>query len=135
MNFEFRGISGRGDNLLLPGKSVTTLVGTIDESIIADIDDEKVPQGYQLYQNYPNPFNPETKIRFQLPENQRVRINIYNLLGQKVKTLVNQPYSQGLHTVQWNGDNDFGEQVASGIYIYRLRSEKFTKSYKCILLR
>ncbi|MFP4547820.1 MAG: T9SS type A sorting domain-containing protein [Fidelibacterota bacterium] len=135
MNFEFRGISGRSDNVLLPGESVTTLVGTIDESIIADIDDEKIPQGYHLYQNYPNPFNPETRIQFQLPENQRVRINIYNLLGQRVKTLVNQPYSQGLHTVQWHGDNDFGKPVASGIYIYRLRSEKFTKSYKCILLR
>jgi len=135
MDFEYQGMSGKGGDIILPAKSVTTLVGTITEDVVADIDEEQVPEGYRLDQNFPNPFNPETMIRFQIPELQKVNIDIYNLLGQKVKTLVKQSFAPGYHTIQWNGDNDKGLQVVSGIYIYRLRTKNFMKPHKCILLR
>lgn len=68
--------------------------------------------------NYPNPFNPETKIRFELPEPAQVSLIIYNLLGEEVRTLVNTDLEANFHTIRWDGKNDSGEEVPSGVYIY-----------------
>ncbi len=84
---------------------------------------ELVPTELQLASNYPNPFNPTTTIRFGLPEAQHVSIQIYSTIGRIVKTLVDEYLSEGFHQVVWNGRNQAGNNVASGIYIYEMRTK------------
>jgi len=135
MDFKYRGRAGQGGNIALPAQSVTTLVGRIDEPIVVGLEDEKMPEEFQLYQNYPNPFNPRTTIRFSLQKPQRVKLAIYNILGQRVRTLTNENYTQGFHKIIWNGKNDKGIGVASGVYIYRLKAGNRITTKKCVLLR
>jgi len=94
-----------------------------------------VPDKFQLLSNYPNPFNPETNIRFTVPEISRVNISIYNMLGQKVRTLVNNVMITGYHTVTWNACNDMGDPVASGVYIYVMTSNDQRFTNKMMLIR
>ena len=94
-----------------------------------------IPLAYELHQNYPNPFNPETTIAYQLKQLSDVRLEIYNVLGQRVRTLINSRQDGGQHNVLWNGRNDSGKAVASGIYIYRLSANDFTVSRKMVLVR
>lgn len=94
-----------------------------------------VPVAYALEQNYPNPFNPTTTIRYQLSKRSEVRLEIYDLLGRRVKTLVNGEQVTGGYSVLWKSDNDAGDTVASGVYIYRLRAGDFVQSRKLLLLR
>jgi len=89
---------------------------------------------YELEQNYPNPFNPETNISYALPEASRVRIEIYNVLGQKIATLVNAEIPAGYHSVRWNGRNETGERVGAGIYLCRVQTGEFAKTQKMTLL-
>lgn len=79
-----------------------------------------IPQKIALYQNYPNPFNPATEIKFALPENGHVIINIYNLAGKKIRTLLDEQRTAGYHTISWDGKDESGHDVASGIYFYRI---------------
>ena len=88
-----------------------------------------------LHQNYPNPFNPETKISYQLPENGKVELTVYNLKGQKVKTLVNETLESGNHTVIWNGTDNNGKSVSSGIYFYKLKTDNHEETKKMILMK
>ena len=82
-----------------------------------------VPDALELYNNYPNPFNPSTTIKFSVPDNQYVRLTIYNLNGQKIKTLFTGYIEEGYHEFIWDGSNQEGIKVASGIYICELRSD------------
>jgi len=82
---------------------------------------------------YPNPFNPETTIRFSVKDKTPVELNIYNILGQKVRTLINKPLEAGEHTVVWNGTDNRGHSVASGIYFYRMKAGNYTETKKMIL--
>jgi TolA-binding protein len=82
-----------------------------------------VPTEYGLSQNFPNPFNPQTEIRYQLPEASRITVKIYNFLGQEVRTLVDGQIAAGYHAVVWDGQDDFGRKVTSGVYFYRLLKE------------
>jgi hypothetical protein len=90
---------------------------------------------YQLNCNYPNPFNLSTTIGFQIPKKERVKIAIYNILGQHVKTLVDQMYQKGNYKIVWDGSNRFGETVASGIYFVRIVAGDFVRSKKMVLLK
>ena len=90
---------------------------------------------FRLFQNYPNPFNPATVISWQLAVGSHVELAIYNLLGQKIRTLVNARQSAGSHQVQWNGRDDNEEDVASGIYVFRLEAGEFVGSRKMLLVR
>ena len=94
-----------------------------------------VPVKYALHQNYPNPFNPTTTINYDLPENAHVEIVIYNMLGQNIRTLVNDDKPFGYHSVVWDGMTDSGESVSSGLYIYRIISGDFQKVKKMVLLK
>ena len=94
-----------------------------------------VPIAYALEQNYPNPFNPTTTIRYQLNKRSEVRLEIYDLLGRRVKTLVTGEQVTGSYSVLWKSDNDARNAVASGVYIYRLRAGDFVQSRKLVLLR
>jgi mannose/cellobiose epimerase-like protein (N-acyl-D-glucosamine 2-epimerase family) len=93
------------------------------------------PRQYELYQNYPNPFNPSTIISYRLNRKSNVRLVIYNITGQKVRELVNTIKGTGYHKTNWDGKNDFGVNVSSGIYIYELRTEEHREAKKMILIR
>ena len=94
-----------------------------------------IPISFALEQNYPNPFNPETTIRYVLPEASRVKLAIYNLLGQRIVTLVDQEQQSGIYSVQWDGKNEAGRDVASGLYLYLLKAQEFTSVQKLALIR
>jgi len=94
-----------------------------------------LPTEFTLSQNYPNPFNPTTTISYTLPTNAYVKLSIYNILGQKVKILVDGEEMAGYKNVVWDGKSDRGEEVASGIYFYQIRAGSFTKTAKMSLLK
>jgi hypothetical protein len=94
-----------------------------------------IPKTYKLYQNYPNPFNPVTEIRFDLPVKTRVELRIFNILGQQVTTLVDEVRTAGAYHILWDGKSAGGAPVASGMYIYQLKCDKFVDAKKMILLR
>jgi len=93
------------------------------------------PTTYKLHQNYPNPFNPETTIKFELPKPGMVRIVIYNILGQEVRTLVNSEHKAGYHMLKWDGADNSGRSVASGMYIYRIIATDYVQAKKMLLIR
>jgi len=91
---------------------------------------------YKLFQNYPNPFNNTTRIKYDLPVSQSVSLNVYDILGRKVRTLLNNVVvSAGNQFIDWNGKNDFGAVVPSGVYFYRLETGQFTSTKKLVLLK
>ncbi len=90
---------------------------------------------YELFQNWPNPFNASTTIKFHLPEKTFVNLIVYNLNGQKTKTLYDKELKAGVHTILWDGKNDSGEHVASGLYFYRIETENFVSLKRMILVR
>ncbi len=94
-----------------------------------------IPSQYELSQNYPNPFNPTTQINYSLPKQSLVQLKVYDILGREVATLFNGEQQAGRYTLEWNGNNNFGSKVASGIYIYRIVAGKFVKTKKMMLLK
>ncbi|MFQ5607858.1 MAG: FlgD immunoglobulin-like domain containing protein [Candidatus Zixiibacteriota bacterium] len=94
-----------------------------------------LPNTFVLDQNYPNPFNPSTKISFTITARDRVSLEVYNMAGRKVRILVNQDLPAGAHIVEWDGRDDTGESVASGIYLYRLMAGKRSAARKMTLLK
>ena len=95
-----------------------------------------IPTQFALHQNYPNPFNPSTQISFDIPEGSEVvTLNIYNVLGKKVSTLINNSMNPGRHKVEWNAKDNEGNPVASGIYFYELNTPSFTSRKKMLLIR
>jgi len=123
------------------GEVLASVALVSGEDIISDIISESkglLPKSPILYQNYPNPFNPNTLISFQLPQKSRVKLSIYNILGRRVKVLIDRELSAGTHRVEWDGLNSEGVSVASGIYLYRLESDNrdnFHDTKKMILIR
>ena len=97
--------------------------------------DGAVPSTFALEQNYPNPFNPTTTINFTLPTTGEVKLRVYNLLGEQVRTLINGSYVAGAHSVEWDGRNDNGVPLSGGMYIYRLEADNQVQSRKMILLK
>lgn len=109
---------------------------------ITENDPVKIPDEYVLLSNYPNPFNPITNIRFGIPAASNIEITIFNILGQKVKTITKTVLNPGFHKVVWNGTNAVNTPLASGLYVYRFRAlsakentEKYTKTGKLLLLK
>lgn len=96
---------------------------------------DNLPQEFTLFQNYPNPFNPTTKIRYQLRQSTEVSLKIYNLLGQLIRTLIDEKQRAGEYSVVWDGKDAKGERVASGIYLYKIQTQYFVKTKKMILIR
>ncbi|MBI2950911.1 T9SS type A sorting domain-containing protein, partial [bacterium] len=96
---------------------------------------ETLPEAFGLEQNYPNPFNPTTTIRYALPEGADVRLVVYNILGQQVKTLVNGAQGPGRHTVVWDGRDEVGRPAATGMYIYRLQAGAFVQTLKMLFAK
>jgi hypothetical protein len=94
-----------------------------------------VPSKYRISQNYPNPFNLETQIRFEMPESGKVRLQIYNILGELVRTLLDVEMTEGVHQLIWDGRNEFGEIVSPGIYVCHFGTGDFSGSIKMIMLK
>ena len=136
-------ISGAGDDYIFAydGKSpVWFAVGKRPSDVDDQEEMENIPSVFVLDQNYPNPFNPATTIRFELKNLNsvkplRVNLSIFNILGQRVKTLMDQYQLPGRYEVAWDGKNDVQEEVASGIYFYRLSTNESMVTKKMVLLR
>ncbi|MCF8242719.1 MAG: choice-of-anchor A family protein [Melioribacteraceae bacterium] len=151
--FENLGLNGFGVNIVFniedggdklaktTAKYNNVYVGTTNGSIywhspIVDVKESKTqPDKFILSQNYPNPFNPTTTINFTLPSKEVVKLQIYDMLGREVKTLLNNEFESGEHKVTWNGTDDLGNKLASGVYLYRLTAGDFIKSHKMIYLK
>jgi flagellar hook assembly protein FlgD len=99
------------------------------------ITDELIPREFDLYQNYPNPFNPITNIYFDIPTISSVNISIYDMTGRLVKILVDQKQAPGLRSVIWNGQNDQGNLVSAGVYLYQIHAGEFVQTKKMVLLK
>lgn len=107
----------------------------IQGNVLTAVDAVNFPKGYYLSQNFPNPFNPTTSIRFQLPKRSQVSIKIYDILGQEIRTLVNKDFEAGYHIVTWDGLNNSGIKVTSGVYLYRMEAGDFVKVRKALFLK
>ena len=94
-----------------------------------------IPLEFKLYQNYPNPFNPTTQIKYDLPEDQFVNITIYDVMGRKVRSLMNDSQTAGYHSLRWDAKNDIGEGIAAGMYIYNIQAGEFRAMKKMVLLK
>ena len=134
--------SFNGDILDISGISISDIFVSGPKGKIADVASRTVsanvklvPGVFALHQNYPNPFNPKTEIRFDLPEASVVEVAIYNLMGQKVKTLTNKEISPGYHVLQWDGTNDRGSMVSTGMYFYTLHTNKYHSMRKMLFLK
>ncbi len=133
MNFEFRGIVESGAPVALPGRSVTTLLGYIQGPV--HVANNNQPHAFRVDQNYPNPFNPLTRISFYVPVATDVSVTVYNILGQKVRTLMDRRVSPGEFVLKWDGTSDTGVPVAGGMYFYRFKAQEHVSVKKCILLK
>jgi O-glycosyl hydrolase len=114
----------------IPSRSIVTLVGEIVDSTFAVL-----PDDYKLYQNYPNPFNNKTKFNYYLPEPGNVNISIYSLMGERIKTLVNNEKKNGLNFNAWDGTNNNNEMVSSGVYLYSMKVGNIQKNRKMIFIQ
>ena len=97
--------------------------------------DLNAPNIFSLHQNYPNPFNPKTTINYNLPDNAHVSLAIYDLMGKRVITLIDDPKSAGSRSVQWNATNNKGDPVSAGMYIYIIQAGNFRQNKKMVLLK
>ena len=105
------------------------------EVAVLGIDGELIPAVFTLYQNYPNPFNPTTQIKYDLPKDAMVTINIYDVLGRMIKSLLNDNQTAGYHSLQWDATNDIGEGVSAGMYIYTIQAGEYQSTKKMVLLK
>jgi len=121
-----RGLSADEVQSLYTTNSVITSLESADKS---------VPQEYRLAQNYPNPFNPSTTIAYALKKQSKVTIVVYDLLGRKIAELVHANQNPGTYKVHWNGRDDSGVPVSSGLYLYKIEAGDFTSIKKMILVK
>ena len=117
-------------------KRLQLLIGRTDfveENLLVT---ENIPESFELSQNFPNPFNPTTTIRYGLPQEERVTLKVYNILGEEVVTLVNDELkTAGFHVAVWDGRNSNGQRVGSGVYLYQVRFENGVETKKMALVR
>ncbi|MFQ5602664.1 MAG: T9SS type A sorting domain-containing protein [bacterium] len=120
-----------GKDFKLPAVDLGGLLTDVDESpgVVG------APERFQLAQNYPNPFNPSTVINYTVPQAATIQLHVYNLLGQRIRSLFDGHRLAGEYKVQWDGRNERGEQVAAGIYFLRMETDKLTISRKMLLVK
>ena len=124
-------IAAANDN----GGNVSILLNQTVTDVEEDEGIVQRPDGYSLSQNHPNPFNQSTKIEFSLWSSGLVTVSIYDIMGRKVKTLASEHLSSGYKYVLWDGKNDSGKDVASGVYFYQMKVGDFTETKRLVLLK
>ena len=144
-NLQFHAYSEANDEILYAPETIPfeldNIIGNLEEPYIWDTrfleagDTGFIPNVFSLSQNYPNPFNPTTTISFGVPQVSQINITIYDILGKKVATLVNEKMEPGYYSKIWDSRNKYGNEVAAGIYFYQIHAEGFTKTRKLILLK
>jgi hypothetical protein len=137
-------------NRILPETGTYTIIATervgdevgeyflILSQLPTDADDNQssgMPGTFVLNQNHPNPFNPQTTIDFNLPRSSLMSIDVYNILGENICTLISRRLTPGPHSVVWDGRDANGAEVPSGVYFYRLQTEEFSQTRKMLLLK
>jgi hypothetical protein len=127
----FYSVSGKDGYIFL--FLIRAYVSSIGSNISEPI--ELLPSSYVLEQNYPNPFNPETVISFSLPKSSNVQIKIYDVLGNEVRTLIDEVRIAGKHNIYWNATDNYGKRVASGVYFYTISADNFTQTKKMVLMK
>jgi hypothetical protein len=125
-------------HLNMIGYSTTELL--MDDILVTETatsikEDKNISTSFQLHQNYPNPFNPTTQISFELPSSEFVQLEVYNLIGQKVRTLLHEVRPPGVHQVTWDARDDAGNELPAGIYYYQLKSANFQQTRKMLLVK
>ncbi len=127
----YSGVSGKTNySWAVLIRAYVSIIGTdIKEPI------EILPSAYALDQNYPNPFNPETVISFSLPKSSNVQIKIYDVLGNEIRTLINEERIAGKHNIYWNSTDNSGKRVSSGVYFYTISADNFTQTKKMVLMK
>ena len=146
-------VSGTGVILTIPVSAVgekfdgigeiSLLSAGFESSVTTELSREALalkvalPKAFALSQNFPNPFNPSTTIAFDIPEGKEVsvRLNVYNMRGQLVRTLVNELKSEGSYQIQWDGTDNYGRRVSSGVYFYRITTGEFSQTRKMVILK
>jgi hypothetical protein len=113
--------------------------GAFTTELLTDVKDDEqgsiIPEKFELRQNYPNPFNPVCNIEYALPRSSHVTLSIYNILGQKVRMLVDEYQSAGYKSIQWDGRDNLGREVTSGIYFYRIEAGDFVQAKRMVLIK
>lgn len=117
------------------GNDVFQFKGSLLPTSVAGKSTSGLPRNFELFSNYPNPFNPSTTMSYYLPKAAQVKLSVYNLLGQKIETLVNKKQPAGKHFINWDGKNYAGQAVSSGLYIYRVEAGNISRSEKMVLLK
>ena len=129
---------------LVSGNSPQNVIRVSDTDGVASTDKKEaarvaLPKAFALGQNYPNPFNPSTTIAFDIPEDRtsgvQVELKVFNVRGQVIRNLVNDTKQPGRYVIQWNGENDNNEKVASGVYFYRVKAGDYVATRKMVLLK
>ncbi len=115
----------------------TSRASEISTAVQVEGSTENVPNGFALFQNFPNPFNPNTQINYQIPEQTEVELTVYDILGRKVQTVVNETQQPGHYRIFWDGKDELDRDVSSGVYFYQLTVDlgKWTETKKMLLLR
>lgn len=133
----FKGDFYESSSITLENVKLVGLDGSLVDIItrVNSSDIKVVPNKYALQQNYPNPFNPTTEIRFDIPETGLVNLSVYNMLGQRVKTLKSGIVEAGYYSIIWDGTNDVGSQLASGMYFYSIQLANFQSTKKMLFLK
>ncbi len=107
----------------------------VSNDVVTGVGDESAPRIYRMHAPWPNPFNPRTTVAFELPKPGQATIRIYNTAGRLVRVLANEQLPAGKHEITWNGDDDRGQTVASGVYVFQLRAGSFAGVRKATLLK
>jgi hypothetical protein len=123
------------DNMVTWRLDRITLYKALDPATNIEKEPELTVSKYDLYQNYPNPFNPTTTITFSLEKNEMVQLRVFDLVGREIKTIVNESLNAGQHVANWNGTDNTGKMVPTGVYFYKLQAGTFSDTRKMILLK
>ncbi|MBL7127486.1 MAG: T9SS type A sorting domain-containing protein [Ignavibacteria bacterium] len=126
---------GSGKGMHNPFFSINVLLASVPNAIGVTPNGTEIPERFEMSQNYPNPFNPSTKIDFSVPRNSIVTMKIYDITGREVRSLVNQKLSPGKYTVDWNGTDNNGLQIATGVYFYRFVASGNVIVKKMVLIK
>ena len=137
VRFRFRMVSDANQGPPFAGWFIddVQIIEGVDYTSVSENSNTSVPKDFVLYQNYPNPFNPNTTIRFDLPSPGKVTAKIYNIKGELVRSLIQEQMNSGSFMVQWDGKDDNGQNLTSGVYFFKLSTAKFSATRKLLMIK